>query len=64
MSLIELILSLPVHLAIFEKDFSLINAVKIDWRSKLGEDVLTNQLCIILHSSEIAWFGPLFAICL
>ena len=47
LSLIDVILSLPAHLAVCEKGFSLINAVKAYWRSKLGGHVLTNQLRII-----------------
>ena len=52
----QLIFSLPRHSAISKSSFSFINAVKTDCGSKLGEDALANQLCIALHSPEIANF--------
>ena len=60
---LHVILSFPVHLLICEVGFSLVKTVKTDWRSKLGDDVLTNQLHIILHLSEIADCDPSPAIC-
>ncbi|KAI0222661.1 hypothetical protein LSAT2_026077 [Lamellibrachia satsuma] len=62
LALVDIILSLPAHSADAERGFSEMKLVKTDWRSKLGNDILTDLLHISFHTASIADFDPTAAI--
>ena len=59
LGLVDLVLTLPAHSADCERGFSRLNYVKNDWRSRLGNGVVSNLLYIMLHTPNIQQFDPL-----
>lgn len=62
LSLVDLINTIPASSADAERGFNRLKTTKSDWRSKLVDHRLTDQLCIMLESEQIKNFDPLPAI--
>ena len=58
----DVVLTLPAHSADAERGFSELKLVKSDWRTNLGNDVLTDLLHVSLHTATIGEFDPTAAI--
>ncbi|KAK2179503.1 hypothetical protein NP493_484g01000 [Ridgeia piscesae] len=61
-NILSLMLTLPAHSADAERGFSEFKLVKSDWRTNLGNDVLTDLLHVLLHTPSIGEFDPTAAI--
>ena len=53
LTLVDLVLTLPVHSADCERGFSHMKKVKSDWRSKLRDTTVSDCLTIILETPSI-----------
>jgi len=58
----DIVLTLPAQSADAERGFSELKLVKSDWRTNLGNDVLTDLLHVSLHTAHIGGFDPTAAI--
>ena len=64
LGLIDLVLCLPSSSAVCEQGFSRMKFTKTDWRNRLLSSSLTDQLVIMLHTSEIEDYAPTEAVLL
>lgn len=62
MALVDLVLTIPASSADAECGFNRLKITKSDWRSKLSDRHLSDQLTIMLESSEVVMYDPLAAI--
>lgn len=62
LSLVDLILSIPASSADAERGFNRLKMAKSDWRSKLSDANLSDQLTIMLEAPSILLFDPVPAI--
>ena len=60
--LVDLILSIPASSADAERGFNRLKMVKSDWRSKLSDVHLSEQMTIMLEGPSILQFDPMPAI--
>ncbi|XP_052074826.1 uncharacterized protein LOC127712430 isoform X2 [Mytilus californianus] len=62
LSLVDLILTIPASSADAERGFNRLKMAKSDWRSKLSDANLSDQLTIMLEGPSILLFDPVPAI--
>ena len=60
--LVDLILTIPASSADAERGFNRLKIAKSDWRSKLSDTNLSDQMTIMLEGPSIAMFDPAPAI--
>ena len=58
LSLIDLIITLPSGSVKAERGFSQMNIMMTDWRSRLRDTSLTDQLTVVLASPGIEEYNP------
>jgi hypothetical protein len=58
LALVDLVLCLPSSSAVCEQGFSRMKFTKTDWRNRLKSRNLTDQLVIMLHTSEVGDYNP------
>ena len=62
LALCDLVMTIPASSADAERGFNKLKQTKSDWRSKLTDDHLSDQMMVMLESSEIKQFDPMPAI--
>jgi hypothetical protein len=64
LALADLVMTIPASSADAERGFNRLKITKTDWRSKLTDDHLSDQMMVMLESASILQFDPLPAIAL
>ena len=55
---VTLVLTLPASQVVCERGFSQLKRIKTDWRAKLTNDSVNDQLGILLHTDDVDRFDP------
>ena len=62
LALVDLVLTIPASSAEAERGFNRVKVAKSDWRGKLGDAHLSDQMMIMMESASVLQFDPLPAI--